>query len=269
MGCDGGSIPTRVELVKVKKKEEQQRENNEFERSRWHCCTLSKEPLKGPVVCCRLGNLYSKEAVILCLLEKSLPPEFSHIRSLKDLTPVNFTPNPAWEEKPFLSYVTTGNGPAPFICPVTGLEVNGHHSFSVLRRCGCVFADRALKEVQSSECLQCREPFTTEDVQPLNPKPEVRELLQKILTDQPKEKRRRHKEQRTEKHEKQQTEVPRKRKKEDKSEKPTHVQKKVRVEEPVEDAAAVSAKHCSAAYRSIFISSTAEHPSTSTFTHYS
>jgi len=117
-------------LVKVKKKQEQHN-NSESEAFKWHHCALSKERLKPPIVCCRLGNLFLKEAVLVRLLEKSLPPEFAHIKSLRDLQPVNFTPNPAWEEKTVVSFVTEGNLPSPFICPVTGLEVNGHYRYSL------------------------------------------------------------------------------------------------------------------------------------------
>ncbi len=82
MGCDGGSIPTRCELVKVKKKEEQA-DKNELNRIRWQACALSKEALKPPIVCCPLGYLFNKEAVLTHLLQKNLPPTYSHIKSIK------------------------------------------------------------------------------------------------------------------------------------------------------------------------------------------
>lgn len=82
MGCDGGSIPRRDELVKLKKKAEKV-DPGEIERIKWFTCALSNEKLKEPVVTCELGHLYNKEAVIRCLLDKNVDEKFSHIRNLK------------------------------------------------------------------------------------------------------------------------------------------------------------------------------------------
>lgn len=82
MGCDGGSIPRRDELVKLKKKEEKV-DQNELDRIKWGTCAISKEPLKDPIVADELGFLYNKEAVIRHLLDKSLDESFKHIRTLK------------------------------------------------------------------------------------------------------------------------------------------------------------------------------------------
>jgi len=71
MGCDGGSIPTRCELVKTKVKTEV-KNANELNRIKWFSCAISKEPLKEPIVTCLFGNLYNKEAVITALLSKAL-----------------------------------------------------------------------------------------------------------------------------------------------------------------------------------------------------
>eukprot|EP00443_Scrippsiella_acuminata_P035064 CAMPEP_0115367038 /NCGR_PEP_ID=MMETSP0270-20121206/105114_1 /TAXON_ID=71861 /ORGANISM="Scrippsiella trochoidea, Strain CCMP3099" /LENGTH=46 /DNA_ID= /DNA_START= /DNA_END= /DNA_ORIENTATION= len=43
-------------------------------------CWLSQETLRDPVVACRLGNLYNKEALIGALLNKSVPQEVAHVR---------------------------------------------------------------------------------------------------------------------------------------------------------------------------------------------
>jgi len=180
MGCDGGSIPTRCELVKVKKKTERA-DPLQMNRFRWTLCALSKEPLKSPVVCCPLGNLFNKEAVITHLLQKTMPEAFSYIKSLKDLIPVNFAPNPLSD-----TMVAVQDGgqeaPAQFVCPVTGVEVNGRYAFSLLRSCGCVLSERALREVPSTECLQCHKPFQPADVLPLNPTPEQALPLLAALT---------------------------------------------------------------------------------------
>lgn len=84
MGCDGGSIPRREELVKLKKKAEKV-DPTEVERIKWFTCAMSNERLKEPIVACELGHLYNKEAVIRALIEKNVDEKFSHIRSLKVL----------------------------------------------------------------------------------------------------------------------------------------------------------------------------------------
>jgi len=169
MGCDGGSIPRRDELVKMKKKEEKP-DQNEVDRIKWSSCAISKEPLKDPIVACELGFLYNKEAVIRSLLDKTLDESFKHIRSLKDLIPVHFTPNPTFEEK------KGDDNIRQFICPITLIEVGRQH-FSLIKTCGCVLSERAFVEVPSATCLQCGKPFQQSDILPLNPPAEELEEL--------------------------------------------------------------------------------------------
>jgi len=176
MGCDGGSIPRRDELVKMKKKEEKP-DPNEVERIKWSSCAISKEPLKDPIVADELGFLYNKEAVIRHLLDKTMDESFKHVRSLKDLIPVHFTPNPAFEEKK-----GDENNVPPFICPIILVEV-GRHRFSLLKTCGCVLSEKAFIEVPSATCLQCGKPFQQSDILPLNPPAEELEGLKKVMKD--------------------------------------------------------------------------------------
>jgi len=109
MGGDGGCFITRADCVKTKgygfTKASGGRFTNslgemanyvqlvsedrglgvlERHRLRMSHCFLSQEPLRDPVVACRLGNLYNKEALIGGLLSKSLPQELDHIRQLKE-----------------------------------------------------------------------------------------------------------------------------------------------------------------------------------------
>ena len=72
MGCDGGSIPRRDEMVKLKKKAEKVRDtactlvktlssgpqvDKDVElQARWKYCALSAEELKPPIVACELGR---------------------------------------------------------------------------------------------------------------------------------------------------------------------------------------------------------------------
>jgi hypothetical protein len=63
MGCDGGTIPTRDELVKLKRKPEQ-RDKDGHRLFRWQHCAISQQPLRKPVMACELGKLYNKESII-------------------------------------------------------------------------------------------------------------------------------------------------------------------------------------------------------------
>ncbi|XP_040315611.1 replication termination factor 2 isoform X4 [Herpailurus yagouaroundi] len=157
MGCDGGTIPKRHELVKGPKKVEKVDKDAELV-AQWNYCTLSQEILRRPIVACELGRLYNKDAVIEFLLDKSsekaLGKATSHIKSIKNVTELRLSDNPAWEGD---KGNTKGDKHddlqrARFICPVVGLEMNGRHRFCFLRCCGCVFSERALKEIKAEVC---------------------------------------------------------------------------------------------------------------------
>ena len=170
MGCDGGTIPKRDELVRMKKKPEQVEKNYEL-NAKWFHCALSEAELQSPIVCCELGNLYNKEAVLEYLLDKSSVASdvASHIRSLKDVRELKLTNNPAFEKKSseqadsYLDFQASR-----FICPIVGIEMNGRYKFCFLWKCGCVFSERALKEVPSTVCNKCGKPFSDEDIVIIN-----------------------------------------------------------------------------------------------------
>ncbi|XP_064821585.1 replication termination factor 2-like isoform X1 [Oncorhynchus masou masou] len=186
MGCDGGTIPKRHELVKGPKKIEKVDKNAEL-AARWKYCALSTEKLRRPIVACGLGRLYNKDAVIEYLLDKSADRPnsevASHLRGIKDIKELNLTDNPAWEGE---RRNTKGDRYedmhcAMFICPVVGLEMNGKHRFCFLQTCGCVFSDRALKEVKTEICHKCGDPFKDENLVVLNgTKEEVEKLREKM-----------------------------------------------------------------------------------------
>ncbi|XP_070496560.1 replication termination factor 2 [Chironomus tepperi] len=160
MGCDGGTIPRRDELVRLKKKPEAKDKDSE-RHYRWRHCALTQQKLQQPIVMCGLGRLYSKQSVIECLLEKDKMPEScSHIKSLKDIKNLRLTANPA--------YSAEDEKNAPFICALIGLEMSGQFRFVALWTCGCVFSERALKELKSNMCSICQTPYTEEDIVILN-----------------------------------------------------------------------------------------------------
>lgn len=186
MGCDGGTIPKRHELVKGPKKVEKVDKNAEM-AAKWKYCALSQEKLKRPIVSCELGRLYNKDAIIEYLLDKSAErpnvEAVTHIRGIRDIKELNLTDNPEWEGERRNSkgdrYEDILCG--MFICPVVGLEMNGKHRFCYLQTCGCVFSDRALKEVKTEICHKCGDPFENEDLVVLNgTKEEVDKLREKM-----------------------------------------------------------------------------------------
>lgn len=170
MGCDGGTIPRRDELVRTKKKPEQKDKAMEL-AFRWQHCALGQEPLRHPVVACELGRLYNKDTVIESLLDKdNKPAVVSHIRGLKDIKELKLTDNPDFKqlaEKGDGAFVDVCK--ARWICPVVGLEMNGRFGFNFIWSCGCVLSHRAMQQIKNSTCLKCEEPFKEEDVVILNP----------------------------------------------------------------------------------------------------
>lgn len=124
---------------------------------RWRHCSIRQLPLQAPIVACGLGRLYSKEAVLEGLLDRSVLPESAtHIKNLKDTRNLNLTPNPAYDGDTAKNGGYIDDGKSPYICPVIGLEMNGKYKFCFLWSCGCVMSERALKEIKTyvSKILQ-------------------------------------------------------------------------------------------------------------------
>lgn len=157
MGNDGGSIPSRGELVKTKsapkKVQETATANNDFA---WKYCVLSRAPLAQPFVSDAFGRLYNKESVIQYILDNTAygdaVKDMSHITSMKDVVEL---------------HVATSDGKN--ICEVTRRDMNGQTKFVYISSCGHTFAAEALKNIGSSECLICSNPCTADDIIPLNP----------------------------------------------------------------------------------------------------
>nr|XP_026492699.1 protein RTF2 homolog [Vanessa tameamea] len=181
MGCDGGTIPRRDELVRLKKKPEQK--DKDAERSfKWRNCALSQQTLQEPVVACGLGRLYSKSSVLEALLDKeSKPQSIDHIKILKDIKDLKLTKNPAYTNSEHTDGAV-GEGSAPYICPISGLEMTGKFRFIFLWSCGCVLAERAMKEVKQNICHMCQQPFTSNDVIVLNGTDDDIEQLKEKMT---------------------------------------------------------------------------------------
>ncbi|KAI8913375.1 Rtf2 RING-finger-domain-containing protein [Gorgonomyces haynaldii] len=130
MGCDGGSIPKRNELIKTKKREQtvEMQKNQE-----WLYCHASKEPLQEPVCSDLVGHLYNKMALLELVLQKQSKLSLAQLVDLK--------------------LTKTDSG---FICPITAKEMNGNTEFVYLS-CGHVMARMALQS-DTNECLVCQQP---------------------------------------------------------------------------------------------------------------
>ena len=158
MGNDGGSIPTRRELVKssaaalsttqVKEIQTEQQEHY------WSTCALSHEPLRLPVVSDALGTLYNKDAVIDYLLnvgkeggevekaelEKRGEAFKDRLRGLRDVVEVCFH--------------TEGLGDSQrWVCPVTGKALGPGARAVYLVPCGHAFGEAVFKEMSGDVCL--------------------------------------------------------------------------------------------------------------------
>ena len=171
MGGDGGVAPNlRRFIVTTKAADQSVRSSvgrDTAGRMLWSTCDLSKEPLRHPIVLCPLGFLFNKEAVLHCLMGKSLPAEYSYIRSLKDLRPAILTPNPAFDE------ARSDDATVPFECPITGAPANGVNRFVSLS-CGHVISRKAVEQACSdassqNACPVCSKPVLVDDTRIVNP----------------------------------------------------------------------------------------------------
>ncbi|OQR92422.1 hypothetical protein ACHHYP_03717 [Achlya hypogyna] len=153
MGNDGGVIAVKRKFMRhgQKKQRDEQADQKALREKRTTLCALTDEPLAEPIVADKLGNLFNKVALLERLLDRTLPEQFGYIRSMKDVAGCKFYRDEA----------------GAFHCPITMQIFNGKHPFVVLKKCGCVLSEKALKEVKSKECLMCGAPSREKDRWPL------------------------------------------------------------------------------------------------------
>ena len=135
-------------------------------RARWSHCALSGEPLREPIMCCGLGRLYNREALIEHALaaagtfvsERSTYAYAnrlnasvagggaSHVRSLRDFFPV-------YLKRVAGDAVDTdaSNATPEFECPVWGTRCGDPRGgeFVAIRPCGHVISDRARRDAEA------------------------------------------------------------------------------------------------------------------------
>ena len=118
--------------------------------------------MQEPIVCCEIGNLFNKAAIFTALLEKSLQtnPTFSYIRGRKDLQTLKLTVNPDQSKE---------KGSAPFMCPVTKLEMNGQVPFVIVWQTGHVLSEKAVREIGPAGLQSEFGPFDSADLVKLCP----------------------------------------------------------------------------------------------------
>jgi len=151
MGGDGGSIPTRIELVKTKQKQKQEEDPLLISAVQWTTCSLTADALRpDEIVACELGNLYNKSSVIEFLLNKDTNYKFNHIKSIKHVLPLRIKPVEAKDRKKEDALVRP-----IFVCPITALPASGRYRFVYMKKCGCVLSEKAVKELSSTNCLNC------------------------------------------------------------------------------------------------------------------
>lgn len=186
MGCDGGTIPRRDELVKTKKKKEQKDKKADMV-AKWKYCAISSNKLVKPIVSCELGRLYNKDAIIEFLLNKESPNAsmLSHIRNLKDIVALVLTEKQGYKEQDTAGDQESDVQDSLYVCPITSLEMNGKYKFYYIRSCGCVMSERAIKEVktEAKTCLLCTKPFVEDDLILLNGNDEEVEDLRKRMVE--------------------------------------------------------------------------------------
>lgn len=173
MGNDGGSIPTRRELVKsaAAQPTASQIKASLLERLSylWTTCPLSKTPLRPPIVSDSSGALYNKDAVLQFLLpsdddvddaERKDKEELlgGRVKGLKDVVEVLFEERGREQERGENGNVGDYEE-GRWVCPVTGkvLGVGGKAVYLV--PCGHAFSEEAVKETrgvgrEEERCLQ-------------------------------------------------------------------------------------------------------------------
>ena len=129
----------------------------------WTYCPLSNRPLAVPIVSDSAGTLYNKDAILEQLLPKDDDVPASVIKEkeevlqgrvmgLRDIVEVKFT------------VVKEGKEDEKKICPITSKELGPSTKSVYLVPCGHAFSEIAIREVAGETCVECNEPYKTDDV---------------------------------------------------------------------------------------------------------
>ncbi|KAK3080803.1 hypothetical protein LTS18_012963 [Coniosporium uncinatum] len=165
------SIPTRRELVKEAARNPTTAELKETRQEQqeylWSTDPISRRPLTRPIVSDSAGKLYNKDTII----EHLLPPEDDRskaeaekiiqgaVKSLRDVVEVQFEVDAS----------DTSSKKETWVCPITNKTIGPRAKAVYLVPCGHAFAGAAVKEISGEKCLQCNEPYASNDVIPILP----------------------------------------------------------------------------------------------------
>lgn len=177
MGNDGGSIPTRRELVKEAAKDktttELKQSQHEQQEYYWTTDPISQTPLEQPVVSDCNGKLYNKISILEYLVEGGAKIE--KVKSQKDVVQVKFDggeTNDTWK------------------CPITGDKLGPGSKAVYIIPCGHAFSG-AIGELSEKKCPTCDTEYAPNDLIPILPTAEteiarlslrIKELEEKGLT---------------------------------------------------------------------------------------
>ncbi|KAI4199459.1 MAG: hypothetical protein LQ350_004600 [Teloschistes chrysophthalmus] len=177
MGNDGGSIPTRRELVKEAAKDPSTTQVKETQTEKlqyyWAHCALSQKPLSLPIVSDSTGNLYNKDAILEHLISTNKSGQEDNvasnertsgtIRSLRDVVEVGFKVE---EEDGGIEKKSTE---LRLVCPVSGKTLGPGVKAVYLVPCGHAFAESTVKEMAGDQCLECDAPYSPDNMIPILP----------------------------------------------------------------------------------------------------
>ena len=183
MGNDGGSIPTRRELVKEAARNptttELKATQTESQSHNWSHDPLTRKPLQKPVVSDSNGKLYNKDSILEFLISGSVSNGVSAeeaekvtlgaIKSLKDVVEVKFE----------IETEAKDGSAEVWKCPITAAKLGPGSKAVYLVPCGHAFSGIAIKEVlaaatttaseEAEMCIVCDESFAPNDVIPILP----------------------------------------------------------------------------------------------------
>jgi len=182
MGNDGGSIPTRRELVKSAARNPTHSEVRDTQAQtkqyQWTTCPLGKRPLSTPIVSDFLGRLYNKDSIIEWLLRgqeaygDGQEVLEGRVKTLKDVVEVKFETLKENTKREAESVRLER-----WVCPVSRKELGPGVKSVYIVPCGHAFAESAVKEVGKIEngCLVCNQSYDESNVIPVN-SPELKEV---------------------------------------------------------------------------------------------
>ncbi|RMD41668.1 hypothetical protein DV735_g3430, partial [Chaetothyriales sp. CBS 134920] len=188
MGNDGGSIPTRRELVKEAARNPTatvlKEKLREHLAHRWSQCPVSHTALARPVVSDYAGDLYNKDAIIQFLLPAEVSPvdkaEYDkfiqgRITSLRDVVEVIF-------ETEHDDVAKTDR----WICPITSKVLGPSVRAVYIVPCGHAFSHEAIKEMKTEQCSQCGAAYQSRDIIPILPSTDAeKEQVQERIATKP------------------------------------------------------------------------------------